>query len=54
MLNFCTLHDPRGERIVDVIPGGLELEHERRGVGQAAHARNNTHVKLLEFFVHKH
>jgi hypothetical protein len=50
MLNLCTLHDRGVERIVDVVPGGLELEHERRGVGQAAHARNNTHVKCAGVF----
>jgi len=34
------------ERIVDVVPGGTELElRSRGGVGQAAHARNNPHVK---------
>jgi hypothetical protein len=50
MLYFCTLHDPGGEPIMDVVPGGLELEHERRGVGQAAHTRNNTHVKCTGGF----
>jgi len=31
---------------VDVVPGRTELELQlRRGVGQAAHIRNNPHVK---------
>jgi len=35
-----------GERIVNVVPGGTELQLRLRGgVGQAAHARNNAHVK---------
>jgi hypothetical protein len=39
----CAL--PVGERIVDIVPGGTELEIQlRRGVGQAAHTRNNPHV----------
>jgi len=42
----CILPGPGGERIVDVVPGGTELELQlRRGVGQAAHTRNNPHVK---------
>ena len=42
----CILHSPSGERIMDVVPGGTELELQlRRGVGQAAHIRNNPHVK---------
>ena len=37
---------PGGERIVDVVPGGTKLELQlRRGVGQAAHTRNNPLVK---------
>ena len=37
---------PGGERVVDVVPGGTELELQlRRGVGQAAHARINPRVK---------
>jgi hypothetical protein len=40
------LRGPVGERIVDVVPGGTELERQlRRGVGQAVHARNNSHVQ---------
>ena len=42
----CILHGPGGERIVDVVPRGTELELQlRRGVVQAAHTRNNPHVK---------
>ena len=42
----CILHGPGGERIMDVVPGGMELEIQfRRGVGRAAHTRNNPHVK---------
>ena len=42
----CILRGPGGERIVDDAPGGTELELQlRRGVGQAAHTRNNPHVK---------
>jgi hypothetical protein len=36
---------PGGERIVDIVPEGTELELQlRRGVGQAAHTPNNPHV----------
>ena len=42
----CILHGPGGERIVDVFPGGTELEPQvKTGVGQAARTRNNPHVK---------
>ena len=35
----CILCGPGGERIVDIVPGGTELELQLRwGVGQAAHA----------------
>jgi hypothetical protein len=35
-----------GERIVDIVPGGTELERQfRRAVGQAAHTCNNPYVK---------
>jgi len=35
-----------GERIVDVVPGGAELELRlRRGVGLVAQTRNNPHAK---------
>ena len=44
----CILRGPGGERIVDTVPGGTELELQlRRGVGQAAHTRNNPHVKCI-------
>ena len=37
---------PVAERIVDFVPGGTELKlQSRRGVRQAAHTRNNRHVK---------
>jgi len=37
----CIMRGPGGERIVDVVPGGTELETLglRRGVGQAAHTQ---------------
>jgi len=43
----CILRGPSGERIVDVVPGGMEFESLglRRRVGQTAHTRNNPHVK---------
>jgi len=42
----CNLRGPGGEHIVDVVPGGTELEPGlRRRVGQAGHTRNNPHVK---------
>ena len=45
-LLYCILSGPGGERIVDVVPGGTELELQlKRGVGKAAHTRNNPHVK---------
>ena len=44
----CILRGPGGERIVDIVPGGTELELQlRRGVGQAAHTLNNPHVKCV-------
>ena len=46
MMMCCILRGPGGERIVDVVPRGTELELQlRRGVGQAAHICNNLHVK---------
>jgi len=46
LLTCCILRGRDGERIVDVVPGGTELELQlRRGVGQAGHTRNNPHVK---------
>ena len=46
LLTYCILRDPGGESIVDVVPGGTELELQlRRGVGQAPHTHNNPHVK---------
>jgi len=42
----CIMRGPCVERIMDVVPGGTELELQlRRGVGQAAHTLNNPHVK---------
>jgi hypothetical protein len=47
MRTFCILRGPGGERIVDIVPGGTELELQlRRGVRQAAHTCNNPHVKF--------
>jgi hypothetical protein len=38
---------PGGERIVDIVPGGTELELQLRlGVTQAAHTCNNPHVNF--------
>ena len=35
-----------GGHIVNIVPGGTELEFQlRRGIGQTAHAHNNPHVK---------
>ena len=51
LIPCCILRGPGGERIVDVVPGGTELElHLRRGVGQAAHTRNNLHDKCIEVY----
>ena len=42
----CILRGPSG--IVDIVPGGMDLELQlRRGIGQAAHTRNNPHVKCI-------
>ena len=42
----CILRGPGGERIMDVVPRGTELELQLRlVVGQAAHICNNLHVK---------
>jgi hypothetical protein len=42
----CILGGPDGERIIDVVPRGTELELQLRwGVGQASHTCNNPHVK---------
>jgi len=47
----CILHGPGGERIMDVVPRGTELELQlRRGVGQAAHICNNLHIKSTEVY----
>ena len=46
------LRGPGGERIVDIVPGGTELELQlRRVVGQAAHAIIPT-SGVLEFVRH--
>jgi hypothetical protein len=43
---YCILGSPGGERIMDVVPRGTELELQvRRGVGQASHTCNNPYVK---------
>ena len=48
MLCCCIPRGPGGERIVDIVPGGTELELQlRRGVGKAAHTLNNPHVKCV-------
>ena len=45
MRRCCILRGPGGKRIVDIVPGGTDLELQlRRGAGQAAHTRNNPHV----------
>ena len=42
MTACCIPRGPSGERIVDIVPGGTELELQlRRGVGKAAHTRNS-------------
>jgi hypothetical protein len=42
----CILRSPNGECILDVVPGGTELELKlRRRVRQATHTCNNPHVK---------
>jgi hypothetical protein len=47
----CIVHGPSGERIMDIVPGGTERELQlRRGVGQAAHTRNNPHVKCIGIY----
>jgi hypothetical protein len=44
----CILCGLCGERVLDIVPGGMELELQlRRGVGKAAHTRNNPHVKCV-------
>jgi hypothetical protein len=44
----CILRGPGGERIVDIVPRGTELElQSRRTVWQAAHTRNNPHVNCI-------
>ena len=51
LLYCCIPRGPGGERIVDIVPGGTELELQlRRGVGQAAHTRNNPHVKCTGIY----
>ena len=45
-IHCCILRGPCGERILDIVQGGTELELKlRRGVGQAAHTYNNPHGK---------
>jgi hypothetical protein len=44
----CILRGPGGEHIEDIVPAGTEHELQlRRGVGKAAHTRNNPHVKCV-------
>jgi len=46
MFICCILRGRRGEHVVDVVPGGTELELQlRRGVWQVARTHNNPHVK---------
>jgi hypothetical protein len=46
MVYCCILGGPGGERIMDVVPRGTELELQlRQGVGQASHTSNNLHIK---------
>jgi hypothetical protein len=41
----CIRRGPGRERILDIVPGGTELElWLRRGVRQTAHTRNNPYV----------
>ena len=51
----CILRGPGGERIVDIVPGVMELELQlRRGVGQAAHTLAIIPTSsLLEFIRHE-
>jgi hypothetical protein len=45
---------PDGKRILDVVPGGTELELKlRRGVGQAATLAIIHTSSVMEFVVHK-
>ena len=45
-VHCCIPRGPGGERIMDVVPRGTELELQfRQGVGQVAHICNNLHVK---------
>jgi hypothetical protein len=45
------LRCPGEERIVDIVPGGTELELQlRQGAGKAAHIRNNPQVKCIGFY----
>ena len=47
----CIVPGPGGERIVDVVPGGTELDLRlRRVVGQAAHTRKNPHAKCTGIY----
>ena len=42
----CILHGPGGERIMNVVPGGTQLDLQLRwGIGQGVHTRKNRHVK---------
>jgi len=44
--SYCILGGPSVERIMDVVPRGMELELQlRRGVAQASHTCNNPHIK---------
>jgi len=51
MFQCCILRGPGGENIVNVVPGGTELEFQlRRVVGQAVHTLNNPDVKCTGIY----
>ena len=48
----CILPGPGGERIVDIVPGGTELEPQlRREVGHTALTGNNPHVNCTGVYL---
>jgi hypothetical protein len=47
-LHCCILHGPSGERILDVVPWGMEFKPQDNGeFGHAAHTCSNPHIKCM-------
>jgi hypothetical protein len=56
MTSYCILRGPSGKHVVDIVPGGTELELQlRRGVGQATHSQlGRAHTLTVGQGAHTH